>query len=220
MTAALGSIAPYSPAEEVAHWLTHGVGILASLVAIPLLAVTAAVAGDAWRLTSGVIFGASALLLFTTSVLYHAVQAPRAKARLRLLDHSAIYLLIAGSYTPFTLGVMRGTWGWTLFGIVWGLAAVGILAKTTLGVRFHLASTLMYLAMGWIGVVAARPLMHALTSHEIAWIIAGGLAYTAGVPFYLWKSRRYTHAAWHVFVLAGVACHFVAVLSVMSPGSA
>lgn len=214
------SSAPYSPGEEVAHWLTHGVGILASLVAIPLLAVTAAVAGDAWRLTSGVIFGASALLLFTTSVLYHAVQAPRAKARLRLLDHSAIYLLIAGSYTPFTLGVMRGTWGWTLFGIVWGLAAVGILAKTTLGVRFHLASTLMYLAMGWIGVVAARPLMHALTSHEIAWIIAGGLAYTAGVPFYLWKSRRYTHAAWHVFVLAGVTCHFVAVLSVMSPGSA
>lgn len=214
------SSAPYSPGEEVAHWLTHGVGILASLVAIPLLAVTAAVAGDAWRLTSGVIFGASALLLFTTSVLYHAVQAPRAKARLRLLDHSAIYLLIAGSYTPFTLGVMRGTWGWTLFGIVWGLAAVGILAKTTLGVRFHLASTLMYLAMGWIGVVAARPLMHALTNHEIAWIVAGGLAYTAGVPFYLWKSRRYTHAAWHVFVLAGVACHFVAVLSVMSPGSA
>ena len=220
MTAAMTSSAAYSPGEEVAHWLTHGVGILASLAAIPLLAVTAAVAGDAWRLTSGVIFGASALLLFTTSVLYHAVQAPRAKARLRLLDHSAIYLLIAGSYTPFTLGVMRGTWGWTLFGIVWGLAAVGILAKTTLGVRFHLASTLMYLAMGWIGVVAARPLMHALTSHEIAWIVAGGLAYTAGVPFYLWKSRRYTHAAWHVFVLAGVACHFVAVLSVMSPGSA
>ena len=220
MTAAMTSSAAYSPGEEVAHWLTHGVGILASLVAIPMLAVTAAVAGDAWRLTSGVIFGASALLLFTTSVLYHAVRAPRAKARLRLLDHSAIYLLIAGSYTPFTLGVMRGTWGWTLFGIVWGLAAVGILAKTTLGVRFHLASTLMYLAMGWIGVVAARPLMHALTSHEIAWIVAGGLAYTAGVPFYLWKSRRYTHAAWHVFVLAGVACHFVAVLSVMSPGAA
>jgi hemolysin III len=217
MTGAMGSAAPYSPGEEVAHWLTHAVGVVASLVAIPLLALAAAAGGDAWRLASGVIFGVSALLLFTTSVMYHAVRAPGAKARLRLLDHSAIYLLIAGSYTPFTLGVMRGAWGWTLFGIVWGLAAVGILAKTTLGVRFHLASTLLYLGMGWVGVVAARPLMHALSGYELAWILAGGLAYTAGVPFYLWKSHRYTHAAWHVFVLAGVACHFVAVLSVMSP---
>lgn len=211
---------PYSPREEVAHWLTHGVGIVASLVAIPILAFAAATGGDAWRLTSGVIFGVSALLLFSTSVIYHAVRAPRAKARLRLLDHSAIYLLIAGSYTPFTLGVMRGAWGWTLFGIVWGLAAVGILAKTALGVRFHLASTLLYLGMGWVGVVAARPLMQSLNGYELAWLLAGGLAYTAGVPFYLWKSRRYTHTAWHVFVLAGVACHFVAVLSVMSPGPA
>lgn len=217
MTGPTASTRPYTPAEEVVHCLTHAVGIAASVAAIPLLAVAGVAGGDPWRLVSGVIFGASALVLFTTSVLYHAARAPPAKARLRLLDHSAIYLLIAGSYTPFTLGVLRGAWGWTLFGIVWGLAAVGILAKTTLGVRFHLTSTFLYVGMGWVGVVAARPLMDALTGPQLAWLVAGGLAYTAGVPFYLWKSRRYTHAAWHLFVLAGVACHFVAVLSVMTP---
>jgi hemolysin III len=125
--------------------------------------------------------------------------------------------MIAGTYTPFALGVLGGAWGWTLFGLVWGLALVGILAKTTLGFRFHVSSVLLYLGMGWLGVIAARPLMQALTTQELAWIVAGGLAYTAGVPFYLWKKRRYTHAIWHLFVLAGVACHFVAVLSVMAP---
>lgn len=205
------SSAPYSPGEEVAHWLTHGVGILASLVAIPLLAVTAAVAGDAWRLTSGVIFGASALLLFTTSVLYHAVQAPRAKARLRLLDHSAIYLLIAGSYTPFTLGVLRGAWGWTLFGVVWGLAVIGILHKILLGFRFPRLSTLMYLGMGWLAVVAAGPLVRALPAGGLAWLVAGGLCYSLGVIWYVRDHLPYRHALWHLLVLAGSACHYTAV---------
>jgi hemolysin III len=163
------------------------------------------------------VFGASALLLFTTSVLYHGTTSPRLKPRLRLLDHSAIYVLIAGTYTPFALGVLDGGWGWTLFGLVWGLALAGITAKLTVGFRFPLASTLLYLAMGWIGVVAARPLMQSLTPTELTWIVAGGLVYTAGVPFYLWKKRRYAHAVWHLFVLGGVACHFVAVLSVMAP---
>ena len=207
----------YSKDEETLHWVTHAIGIAASLVGIPWLVVVAGDGGDPWRLVSGVIFGVSALLLLSTSVLYHAVRAPRYKARLRLLDHSAIYLLIAGTYTPFALGVLRGPWGWTLFGVVWGMAIAGILAKTVLGFRFHLASTFLYLGMGWVGVVVARPLMAALTGHEIAWLVAGGLAYTAGVPFYLWKSQRYSHAIWHLFVLAGVACHFVAVLSVMTP---
>ena len=211
----------YSPPEEVAHWLTHAVGIAASLVAIPWLVVEAAGSGDPWRLVSGALFAMSALMLFSTSVAYHAVSKPRLKSRLRTLDHSAIYLLIAGSYTPFALGVLRGPWGWSLFGVVWGLALAGILAKTVLGVRFRLASTLLYLGIGWVGVVAAQPLMQALTGHQIAWIAAGGLVYTAGVPFYLWKSRPYAHAVWHLFVLGGAACHFVAVLSVMSvPGAA
>jgi hemolysin III len=159
----------------------------------------------------------SALLLFTTSVLYHGSMSPQLKPRLRLLDHSAIYVLIAGTYTPIALGVLGGTWGWTLFGVVWGIALLGIVAKTVLGFRFQVSSTVLYLAMGWIGVLLAKPLMATLTQHELTWIVAGGLAYTLGVPFYAWKGRPYMHAVWHLFVLAGVTCHFIAVLSVMAP---
>ena len=208
----------YSRGEELAHCATHGLGVLASLGGIAwLLAAAVANGAGPWRATGGVIFGASALLLFTTSVLYHGTTSPRLRPRLRLLDHSAIYVLIAGTYTPFALGVLGGGWGWTLFGLVWGLALAGIAAKLTLGFRFPLASTLLYLAMGWIGVVAARPLLQSLTPGELAWLVAGGLVYTAGVPFYLWKKRPYAHSVWHLFVLGGVACHFVAVLSVMAP---
>jgi hemolysin III len=211
----------YTRSEEIAHVATHVLGIVASLAAIVTLVVVAA-ASDAgpWRMAGGVIFGASALLLFTTSVLYHSATSSRLKPRLRLLDHSAIFLLIAGTYTPFALGVLGGVWGWTLFGLVWGLAIIGIAAKVALGFRFPVSSTVLYLAMGWIGVVVAEPLMDSLTRTELAWIVAGGLVYTAGVPFYMWKSRRYAHAVWHLFVLGGVACHFVAVLSVMAPRGA
>jgi hemolysin III len=212
------AINQYSHREEFLNCLIHAVGIAASIAAIVWLVRTSVASGaGAWRIAGGVVFGASALLMFTTSVLYHASTSPRLKPRLRLLDHAAIYLLIAGTYTPFALGVLGGTWGWTLFGLVWGLALLGIAAKTALGFRFHLSSTLLYLALGWIGVIAARPMLQSLTHAELAWLAAGGLAYTAGVPFYLWKSRPYTHAVWHVFVLAGVACHFVAVLSVLPP---
>ena len=208
----------YSRAEEAAHVATHVLGIAASLAAIAWLAMAAMTAGAGpWRLTGGLVFGVSALVLFTTSVAYHSATSPRLKPRLRLLDHSAIYLLIAGTYTPFALGVLGGGWGWTLFGLVWGLALLGILAKTTLGFRFPVSSVLLYLGMGWLGVIAARPLLQTLTTHELTWLVAGGLAYTAGVPFYMWKGRRFAHAIWHLFVLAGVACHFVAVLSVMAP---
>jgi hemolysin III len=208
----------YSRAEEVAHVATHGLGIAASLVFISWLASAAVAAGAGpWRMVGGLIFGVTALVLFTTSVAYHGATSPRLKPRLRLLDHSAIYLLIAGTYTPFALGVLGGAWGWTLFGLVWGLALVGILAKSMLGFRFDVSSVLLYLGMGWLGVIAARPLLLSLTAHEVTWIVIGGLAYTAGVPFYLWKARPYSHAVWHLFVLAGVTCHFVAVLSVMAP---
>ena len=208
----------YSPAEERLHCAIHGVGIVASIAATAWL-VLASVASDAgpWRIAGGVVFGVSALLMFTTSVLYHAATSPPRKLRLRLLDHAAIYLLIAGTYTPFALGVLGGAWGWTLFGLVWGVALLGIVAKAALGFRFPVSSTLLYLALGWIGVIAARPMLASLTPAELAWLAAGGLAYTAGVPFYLWKGRRYTHAVWHVFVLAGVVCHFFAVLSVLPP---
>ena len=211
----------YSRGEELAHWVTHALGMVASLAGIAWLLATAVANGAGpWRAVGGVVFGASALLLFTTSVLYHSTTSTRLKPRLRLLDHAAIYVLIAGTYTPLALGVLGGAWGWTLFGLVWGMALAGIAAKLTLGFRFPLASTLLYLAMGWIGVVAARPLLTSLTTTELTWIVAGGLAYTAGVPFYLWKNRPYAHAVWHLFVLAGVACHFVAVLSMMAPRAA
>jgi len=173
--------------------------------------------GDTWRLVSGLVFGISAMLLFTTSVLYHSATEPRRRNLLRRYDHCAIYLLIAGTYTPPALGVLRGSWGWALFAMIWTLALLGIAAKVSpFAFRFHRTSVLLYVIMGWLVVVAARPLMRVLTPWEQAWLVAGGLFYMIGVPFYLWKSRHYTHAIWHVFVLAGVACHFVSVLSMMS----
>jgi len=205
----------YRRGEEIANCAVHGLGIAGSLVALPWLVVVAGGTDDPWLLVGALAFGVSALLMFSTSVLYHSARDPRLRLRLRRLDHAAIYLLIAGTYTPFTLGAMKGTWGWTIAGIVWGLAVLGIAFKTTaLGFRFPKASVALYLVMGWIVVIAVKPLMQQLTPHELRWLVAGGLCYTGGVVFYMWKSRPYTHAIWHVFVLAGVACHFVAVLSI------
>lgn len=205
--------APYSRPEELAHSLTAGLGIIACAVAIPALVWVSV--PDLGRLVTGLVFGISALAMFVTSVVYHAASQPARKQVLRKLDHSAIYLLIAGTYTPFTLVAMERTWGWTLFGVIWTLALLGIAAKLWLGFRFPKLSLAMYLGMGWLAIVAIKPMMDALTDAQLAWIIAGGLLYTAGVPFYVWKSRRYTHAVWHLFVLGGVACHFAAVLSVV-----
>ena len=209
----------YTRGEEWASCAVHGLGILASVVAIPWLAMLALEGHDRWLLAGGLAFGLSALLMFTTSVLYHATRDPRWRLVLRRLDHAAIYLLIAGTYTPFTLGVLKGAWGWSIAGVVWGLAVLGIVFKTTrLGFRFHKTSVLLYVAMGWLVIIAIQPLMGVLDGFELAWLVAGGLCYTGGVVFYVWKSRPYTHAVWHLFVLAGVACHFVAVVSVTAPG--
>jgi hemolysin III len=206
--------APYSRPEEIAHSLTAGLGIVACVFAIPWLAWVAL--GDPWRLGTALVFGLSALAMFVTSVVYHWASNPDLKLRLRRLDHSAIYLLIAGTYTPFTLVAMEPAWGWSLFGVAWALAAFGIVAKNTVGFRYPKLSVALYLGMGWIAVVAIKPLAHSLTAWELGWMLAGGVFYTAGVPFYVWKSRRYAHAVWHLFVLAGVAAHFIAVLSVVS----
>jgi hemolysin III len=210
------STAPYSRTEELAHTLTAGLGIVACAVAIPWLAWVAA--GDALRLAGAMVFGVTAFSMFATSVIYHWERSPERKQWLRKLDHSAIYLLIAGTYTPFTLVAMQGAWGWSLFGVVWTLAVLGIVAKTTMGFRYPRLSTILYLGMGWLIVIAIKPLSDHLSASEIAWIGAGGLLYTGGVPFYIWKSKRYTHAVWHLFVLGGVACHFAAVLSLVSGG--
>ena len=206
--------APYSRPEELAHTLTAGLGIVACAIAIPWLARVAA--GDAVRLAGAMVFGVTALAMFATSVIYHWERSPERKLRLRKLDHSAIYLLIAGTYTPVAVIAMGGTWGWLLFGTMWTLAAIGIIAKTTVGFRFPRLSTVLYLGMGWVGMLAIRPMTNALSASELGWLIAGGLLYTGGVPFYVWKTRRYTHAVWHLFVLGGVACHFALVLSVVS----
>lgn len=199
-------------ADEIANSVTHGFGLILSLIGLPMLIIASLHRGDVMNVIGASVFGGTLVALYAASTLYHSIPAPRAKRVFRLLDHVAIFLLIAGTYTPFTLGVLRGTWGWTLFGIVWTLAAVGIVFKVLFGTRFPRASTFFYLAMGWLIVVAARPLMMNLPSAGVWLLAAGGLAYTCGVIFFVLDHRRYMHAVWHVFVMAGSACHFAAVL--------
>ncbi|HUQ12258.1 MAG TPA: hemolysin III family protein [Steroidobacteraceae bacterium] len=205
--------APYTRPEELAHSLTAALGIVACMIAIPVLVFVSV--PDPWRLVTGLVFGVSALAMFATSVVYHWASRPELKVVLRKLDHAAIYLLIAGTYTPFALVAITGAWGWALFGIAWALAVFGIVAKFTIGFRYPKLSLALYLGMGWMSLVAIKPMIESLTFSQLMWILAGGVLYTAGTPFYAWKSRRYTHAIWHLFVLGGVACHFVAVLSVV-----
>jgi hemolysin III len=210
------SAEPYSRREEIAHALTAALGVAAMLLGIPWLVIRAAEATGAWRVIGALAFGSGALMMFATSTFYHAARRPTAKAVLRRLDHSAIYLLIAGTYTPFTIGVVRGALGWSLFAIVWTLAIAGVVFKLTGAMlRVPWASALIYIVMGWIGIVAGRQLWNNLTAVQFGWLAAGGLVYTAGVPFYLWKSRPYAHVVWHFFVLGGVACHFAAILTLI-----
>jgi hemolysin III len=209
---------PQSLAEEIANSATHGLGALLSLAAIPLLVVVAASGGDAWQIAGAAIFGATLLMLYTTSTLYHALSSARAKALLRRCDHAAIYLLIAGTYTPFLVGPLRGTWGWSLLVVIWTLALVGVLFKTVFGIRRPHLSTALYLAMGWLIVVAAVPLVRSVPGTGIVWLLVGGLCYTGGVVFYVLDQRiRYAHAVWHLFVLAGSAVHFWAVYAYTLP---
>ena len=197
--------------EEIANAVTHGVGLLASVVALPVLVVAAVSQHDAWQVAGVVVFGSTLVALYAASTLYHAVAAAPAKRRLRMVDHCAIYLLIAGTYTPFTLGALRGPWGWTLFGVVWALAAAGITLKSLDRLWHPRLSNLLYLGMGWVALAAARPFWRQVGHGGLLWLLAGGLAYTGGVVFYA-SRRRYAHALWHLCVLAGTACHFFAVL--------
>ena len=204
---------PQTRGEEMANALSHGAGFLAALAAIPVLVVNAAREGGAADIVGGAIFGATMALLYLASTAYHLVPAEsRAKGWLRRVDHSAIYLLIAGSYTPFTLGVLGGAWGWSLFGVVWGLAAAGVALKLATGVRWPRVSTLVYVAMGWLIVIAIGPLLDRVPGPGIALLVAGGLAYTGGVIFYAATRLRFAHFVWHLFVLAGSTLHFFAVL--------
>jgi len=201
-----------SPGEEIANSVSHGVGLLAAVAVAPILIVGAVQRGGAPGIIGASVFAAAVGLLYLTSVLYHALPANRAKRVFQVLDHGAIFLLIAGTYTPFTLGVLRGAWGWSLLGLVWSLALVGVVLKATSGVRYPRLSMGLYLVMGWLIIVAIRPLWLLMPAEGIFWLLAGGIAYTAGAAFYAAEHLRYSHFVWHLFVLAGTACHFVAVL--------
>ncbi|RZA36646.1 MAG: hemolysin III family protein [Lysobacteraceae bacterium] len=197
--------------DEIASALTHGLGAVAALAGGAVLITLAALHGDAWQLGASIVFGVSLLLLYTASTLYHAIQHPVAKGRLKVFDHCAIYLLIAGTYTPFTLIGLRGTWGWGLFAAIWSLAIGGVVFKLFYTGRFKRLSTAIYIAMGWLIVVAIKPMLASLDAWTIGWLFAGGLFYTMGTYFYHRESIRFSHAIWHLFVIAGSVCHFVAV---------
>jgi len=201
-----------SRGEELANSLSHGAGLVAALVATPFLIVHAVKVGHTGYLVGASIFAATMVMLYLASTFYHALQPGRLKQVFRIIEHSAIYLLIAGTYTPFTLGVLHGAWGWTLFGLIWGLALLGVVLKVVNGTAHPIASTILYLLMGWLIVIAADPLYTLLPAAGLAWLVAGGLAYTAGVAFFIIDSRlRYGHFVWHLFVITGTACHYFAV---------
>lgn len=199
--------------EEVANALTHGLGAAAALAAGAVLITLVAQHGDGWQLAGTIVFCASLLLLYVASTLYHAIPFPTAKARLKVFDHCAIYVLIAGTYTPFTLIGLRGAWGWSLFAVIWSLAVAGVVFKLFFTGRFKLVSTLIYVGMGWLVLVAIVPMTRALDAWALGWLFAGGVAYTAGTIFYLSRRIRYAHSIWHGFVLGGSVCHFLAVTS-------
>ena len=198
--------------EEIANSVSHGVGLLAAVAAAPVLVLSAVQHDGAARIVGASVFEATMVLLYLTSTLYHALPRNRAKRVFQVLDHAAIFLMIAGTYTPFTLGVLRGTWGWTLFGLVWGLALAGVVLTALGGVRYPKLSTCLYLAMGWLILVAVKPLWLRMPAWGLLWLSAGGIAYTAGVAFYAAKRVRYSHFVWNLFVIAGTACHYIAVL--------
>jgi hemolysin III len=201
----------YSVAEEIAHSVTHGLGIVLSIAGLAAL-VAVAVQSGTRAVVAASIFGATLILLYVASTLYHSIPIPRAKPVLRVLDHSAIYLLIAGTYTPFTLVSLRGAWGWGLLAGVWALAVAGIALEVTPLRRLRRLSIGLYLCMGWLVLIAFRPLVQVVATGGIVLLFLGGASYTAGVVFYVWRRLPYHHAVWHVFVLLGSVLHFFAVL--------
>lgn len=204
---------PQSLGEEIANAVTHGLGFVLALAALPILVWQAARLGGAIDVVAACVFAGTAMLLYGVSALYHALPAGAAKRWFNRLDHAAIYVFIAGSYTPFTLGVLNGAWGWSLFGVVWGAAVFGVTVKLLNRLRHPWISTGLYVAMGWVAVVAAGPLIDRLPAAGLAWLVAGGVSYTLGAGVFLLDNKyRYAHAAWHLFVIGGSVCHFFAAL--------
>lgn len=209
--------AAYSSAEERANTLTAGLGALLALGGLLLLLVLAAATGDPRRIVAFAVYGASLVALHGASTAYHAARDAALKARLRIVDHAAIFVLIAGTYTPVTLVTLRGAWGWSLFGAIWGLALLGVLKTLLFPGRFKALTIGVYIAMGWLGVVAFKPLFAALSLGGVLWLVGGGVLYTGGVTFYAWKRLPHNHAIWHIFVIGGSVCHFVAMLLYVLP---
>jgi hemolysin III len=198
--------------EEIANSTSHAIGLVAAIVGTPLLIIHAVNHGETGYLVGSSIFAATMILLYAASTLYHSLRPSRLKKIFQVVDHTVIYLLIAGTYTPFTLGVLHGAWGWTLFGIIWGLAAIGIILKLIHQMGHPYISTALYLVMGWLIVIAIKPLSAIMPTAGVIWLVAGGLSYSAGVVFYATDGRlRYGHFIWHWFVLGGTVCHYFAV---------
>ncbi|MEA3505044.1 MAG: hemolysin III family protein [Bacteroidota bacterium] len=198
--------------EEIANTITHGIGLLFSITALVLLVVFAATKGTAWHVVSFSIYGTTMILVYASSTLFHAIQNYKVKKLFNLFDHSAIFLLIAGTYTPITLVTLRGTLGWTIFGVIWGLAILGIVMKVFFIGRHRILSTFMFIAMACIIVVAINPLIENMAMQGLWLLLAGGLSYISGVIFYLWKKLPYAHSVWHLFVMGGTICHFFAII--------
>lgn len=199
--------------EEIANSVSHGIGLLLAVAALPVLVHAAAQRGRAADVVAASLFAGTMVVLYLVSTLYHALPAGRAKHWLNRLDHASIYLFIAGSYMPFLLGVLNGAWGWSLFGVVWAAATLGVVAKLLDRLRHPLWSTGLYLAMGWVALIAAAPLVQRMSASGLTWLVAGGVSYTAGAVVFLFDSKlRYAHFVWHLFVMGGSACHFFAAL--------
>ncbi|WP_128894945.1 PAQR family membrane homeostasis protein TrhA [Longirhabdus pacifica] len=207
----------FSVKEEIANAISHGIGTLLSIAGLVLLVVYSSLYGDAWHIVSFSIFGASLVILYLFSTLLHSLPKGKAKNVFEILDHSAIYLLIAGTYTPFLLTILRGPLGWTMFGIIWGMAATGIVLKVFFVKRFVILSTLCYIAMGWMIIIAYKPLISNFSAEGMTWLVIGGVLYTLGTIFYVWKKVPYHHAIWHVFVILGSVAHFFAIFGYVLP---
>ena len=208
----------YTVGEEIAHSITHGLGLLLSVVACSVMVILAAQRGTVWHITGVAVFGASLIVLYAASTLYHALTHTKAKRIFKFLDYSAIYLLIAGTYTPFTLVTLRGGWGWTLFGVAWGLAIAGAVVEVVTRRRYKWVSMGFYLGMGWLIVVAIKPLLSGLDTRGLVMLGIGGICYTGGAILYALGRFKYHHAIWHVLVLGGSFCHFLAVMYSVIPG--
>lgn len=207
----------YDPKEEKLNVISHGFGLILSIVALVLLVVYASLYGSAWHIVSFSIYGASLIVLYSASTLYHYTQTPKLRHRLNIFDHASIYILIAGTYTPFTLVVLNGWVGWTIFGVSWGLALTGVILKLFFTGRFDKISTIAYVLMGWLIIFAIKPLVSGLSFEGLLWLFSGGLAYTIGAILYSIKGMKYNHAIFHIFVLIGSFCHFMAVFFYVLP---